>query len=263
MFMDIKNKNILITGSNRGIGLAFTHMVAREGAHLQLVVRKKDESFESQLKNELINEGAASVQFRIADLSLRSDVDRLLNELKNESIDILFNNAGLLTGGLLEEQTVDDIYKMLQVNVSSLIHLTNGLLPQMLQRKTGKIINNSSVSAFMHFPCSSTYSASKAAVVAFSNCLHAELRGTGVSVLCLITPGIKTRMFDEIETKFGKNFEVPTDAMSPDKYALQVKKAIQSDAAYLTPKGTTGVGLFIAKHMPSLFIRAAQTQFHR
>jgi len=115
----------------------------------------------------------------------------------------------------------------------------------------------------MHFPCATTYAASKAAVLAFTNCLQAELRGTGVSTLCLLTPGIQTRMFAEIETKYGKNLEVPTDAISPEKYAEQVFAAIQSDQPMLEPSGVTGLGLAISRYLPGLFRQAALSRFQR
>src|SRR5690606_27324673 len=122
-----------------------------------------------EILKELKNEGAKSVTIWEADLSTRDGVQNLLDKLADTPIDILFNNAGILTGGLLETQNLDEVYKMFQINVNSLVHLTHGLLPGMLSRKRGKIINNSSVSAYMNFPSASTYSASKAAVAAFTN----------------------------------------------------------------------------------------------
>lgn len=198
--MNIKAARIAVTGGNRGIGLAFAEMVAAEGAHVVMVSRSLDEN----LKKNLLKKGALSVTLVKADLSTREAVQSLSEELVKMEIDILFNNAGLLTGGLIEEQSLDEIYAMFQVNLNALIHLTRAVIPGMIQRGRGKIINNSSVSAFMHFPCASTYAASKAAVVAFTDCIEMELAGTGVSTLCLITPGIKTRMFDEIEIKYAK-----------------------------------------------------------
>lgn len=178
-------------------------------------------------------------------------------------MELKFNNAGLLTGGLLEDQPLDEIYSMFQVNLIALVHLTRALLPGMIQRKHGKIINNSSVSAFMHFPCASTYAASKAAVVAFTNCLHAELEGTGVTTLCLITPGVKTRMFAEIDKKYSKNFEIPMASISPEEYAQQIKKKILIDEIDLRPSGSTGAGLWIAKYLPSVFRNEMRKRFHR
>lgn len=257
--MQIKKSHFLITGANRGIGLATAEMAATEGAHLHLVVRTKD----SELERKLINLGASSVQSWETDLSIKEDVSVLIEQLREQRIDILFNNAGLLTGGLLEEQILNDIYSMFQVNICSLVHLTHALLPPMIKRGSGKIINNSSVSALMHFPCASTYAASKAAVWAFTDCLQAELRGTGVSALCLITPGIKTRMFDDISSKYGKNFNLPLDSISPEDYSLLIKEAILDDRPILLPHGKTRIGLGFAKFMPSIFNQLISAYFKR
>jgi uncharacterized protein len=257
--MRIREQNFLVTGANRGIGLAVAKMAAAERAHLHLVSRSQIDDISA----ELLQLGAASVQVHLADLSSRDGVEQLIYNLKNHPIDILFNNAGLLTGGLIENQPLDEIYSMFQVNVNALVHLTRALIPGMVQRGRGKIINNASVSAFMHFPCASTYAASKAAVVAFTDCIQAELKNTGVSTLCLVTPGIKTRMFDEIDVKYSKNFEVPTDSITPDEYAIQIKEKILNDDTYLLPGGTTGLGLWLSKYTPSLFRKEIQKRFKR
>lgn len=259
--MEIRGAQVLITGANRGIGRALARMCAEDRAHLHLVVRKED----AELQEELIRVGAASARFWIADLSTREGTEDLVQRLQKQEIDILINNAGQLTGGLIEDQPLDEIYKMFQVNVLSLVHLTHGILPGMLSRGRGKIVNNSSVSALMHFPCASTYAASKAAVLAFTECLRAELKGSPVTSLCLITPGIRTRMFDEIAVKYGKNIDVPkdNDAMPPAKYAQIVREAILLDLELLEPKGMTGIGLKVAKHLPGVFRWGVDRRFHR
>lgn len=257
--MKIDNSHVLITGSNRGIGLALAKEMAKRKAHLQLQMRSEVPG----LTQELLSLGAASVKIWLVDLGERNRIDEWLTSLKKHNIHILVNNAGQLTGGLLEEQTLDDIISMFQVNVNALVHLTHGLLPGMIARGGGKIVNHSSVSAIMHFPCASTYAASKAAVLAFSNCLRAELSGTGVTVLCLVTPGIQTRMFRQIEEKYGKNFEVPKDSISPESYSVQICDAIEKEKDTLSPSGATGLGLAIARHVPWLFNRAAASRFHR
>lgn len=257
--MNIKGQHFLITGGNRGIGWGVAKMAAQEKAHVHIVSRNPD----TKLADELVQLGAASAKLWPADLSSKQGVEKLVQDLGKQQIDILFNNAGQLTGGLIEEQPLDEIYSMFQVNINAVVHLTRALIPGMVARKNGKIINNASVSAIMHFPCASTYAASKAAVVAFTDCISAELKGTGVSTLCLITPGIKTRMFDDIETKYAKNFDVPQDSISTEQYADQIKKCILNDSLMLTPSGATAVGLFVAKYIPSLFNREVSRRFHR
>ncbi|MBO9665993.1 MAG: SDR family NAD(P)-dependent oxidoreductase [Bdellovibrio sp.] len=258
--MEIANRHILITGASRGIGRAFAKMCAEDKANLHIVVRN---AVDEDLIKELETAGAKSINTLLADLSSRQGVEQLLEQLKDTPIDILFNNAGLLTGGLLEEQSLDDIYNMFQVNLNTTVHLTRGLLPGMLSRKRGKIINNSSVAAYMHFPSASTYAASKAAVAAFTDCLRTELRDTGVTTLLLITPGIKTRMFKEIEDLYGKTFQIPTEALSPAKYVQMIREAILHDLEVLEPSGLTGVGLKIAKYVKPLFDFEVARRFKR
>lgn len=257
--MQIKNSTILITGASGGIGFALAIEAAKRGAHLHLQGRK----FAETQKSFLLNSGAPSIRFWTVDFSLREEVENFLGDLKDTPIDILINNAGQLTGGLIENQSLDEIYSMFQVNLMAVIQLTQGLLPKMLKQKKGKVVNNSSVSSVMHFPCASTYAASKAAVVAFTNCIEAELRGTGVSTLTLITPGVKTEMFDDIALKYGKNLETPKDAVSPEKYAVDVCNAIEADKRVLLPKNATRIGLILATYVPGLFNRAVATRFHR
>ncbi len=257
--MQISGKSILITGANRGIGLAVAKACAHEKAKLILAVRKQDVNLISTLKKL----GAESIEIIESDLISRDGVNSLIEKIKNSQIDILFNNAGLLTGGLLEEQPLDDIYNMFQVNLNALVHLTHAIVPRMIQQKSGKIINHSSVSAIMHFPCATTYAASKAAVWAFTDCLQQELNGTGVSTLCLFTPGIKTRMFDKIDDLYSKNFETPKDSITPEDYAEKILAAIRADSVYLKPEGATGVAFRLAQHSKALFNWATASRFHR
>jgi short-subunit dehydrogenase len=242
--MEIANRQILITGASRGIGRAFAKMCAEEKAHLHLVMRVSD----SSLVAELDKLGARSVTIWENDLGQRQGVEDLIQGLADAPIDILFNNAGLLTGGLLEQQSLEDIYNLMQVNVTALIHLTRGILPGMLKRKRGKIINHSSIAAYIHFPCASTYAASKAAVSAFTECLRLELKGTGVSTLLLVTPSVKTHMTDQIENLYSKHFKIPKKALQPAQYVKMIREAILHDLDILEPGGITGLGLKISRY---------------
>lgn len=257
--MEIANRHVLVTGASRGIGRAFAKLCAEDKAHVHVVVRKNDE----ELQKELEAAGAKSVTQWVADLSSREAIEKLLESLKDTQIDILFNNAGVLTGGLIEQQSVDDLYNLFQVNLNAAVHLTRGLLPGMLARRRGKIINNSSVSAYMHFPYASTYAASKAALVAFTDCIRMELKDTGVSTLLLVTPGVNTGTFQELERLQGANLSVLTEAMSPLKYVQMIREAILHDLDVLEPVGITGVGLKIAKYVKPLFDFGVAHRFKR
>lgn len=258
--MEIRNKNILVTGCNRGIGKAFAMMCAQEGAHLILANRNNN----SQLVQDLNAKGAASVVEYTVDLSDRKSRTSFLEQTQSLQIDILFNNAGLLTGGLFDQQSWEEIQSMLEVNVNALMHLTHAFLPRMLQKKSGKIINHASVSSVMHFPCATTYSAAKAAVLAFTRCLQPELKGTGVSTLALVTPGIDTDMFRDIPKKYGSHLDLTAvKGMNAAKYAEIIREAILEDLTELHPQGFTGLGLKLAQHTPSLFEKIISRGFKR
>ncbi len=259
--MQIKNEHIVVTGANGGIGKSFALMCAKEKAIIHLVVRKRNEILIEEVKKA----GAKEVFSWEADLSIYEDIEDLIKNLNKFPISILFNNAGLLTGGLIEEQPIADIYKMLQVNVNALIHLSRAMIPGMIERKSGKIINNSSVSAIMHFPCASTYAASKAAVAAFTDCIRLELKSKNVTTLLLITPGIKTKMFDNIATLYSENIKVPEESITSDEYALKIKKAIINDDDILMPPifSSTRLALSFSANFKKSFEKILSSQFRR
>lgn len=258
--MEISQARVLITGANRGIGLGLAEMFAENGAHLHLVNRTIDASLEKKLEKM----GAASVRISQVDLSNPKSIASFLEAHAKDPLDVLVNNAGQLTGGLLETQNLDEIYSLFQVNLTALVHLTHGLLPGMLARGKGKIVNNSSVSGMMYFPCASTYAASKAAVMAFTQSLEAELKGTGVSTLLLFTPGIETRMFNEIPKKYGKHLSLDLGkGIPPREYAETVKKLILSDATVYKPSGFERVGFTLAQHSPKIFQKLVGARFKR
>lgn len=260
--MDIEGKSILITGASRGIGQALARLAAQKSLSIHLVSRKPAESFEE----ELIALGAKSVRSWSLDLSDKEAIEDFIKVIKEQgvNIDILVNNAGQLTGGLIEDQPVDDIYQMLQVNLVGLIHLTRELLPEMLKLKEAKVVNNSSVSGMMFLPCASTYAASKAGVVAFTECIKQELRETSVSTLLLVTPGVETEMYRDIPSKYGKHLAVDLLKSIPaEKWAQTVFTAIEKDKDICWPKGSSRFGVGLGRHWPSLLERVVQSKFRR
>src|SRR5436190_18265138 len=152
--MDLSNTTALVTGANRGIGRAITEALAARGATVLAGVR--DPSAFAPLAN------AQPVPF---DLSSQDTIDEAVAALPQHP-DLLVNNAGLLTGGLIEEQDLDEIYVMFQVNLVAVTHLTARLLPAMVERGHGEIVNIATISGCAYFPAASTYAAATAGVVA-------------------------------------------------------------------------------------------------
>src|SRR3954447_9130991 len=246
--MELTHTTALVTGANRGIGRAITEALAARGADVLAGVRDP-ERFEPL-------DGARAVEL---DLSSRAAIDAGVEALPAQP-DLLVNNAGLMTGGLLEEQDLDDVYAMFQVNLVAVTHLTARLLPAMLARGRGKVVNNASISGYAHFPAASTYAAAKSGVVAFSESLRRELRGTGVGVLHLVTPGVRTDMLDATEEVYGRHLDTSAwESVEPDAWAARVVKAIEDDDSVLGPGGKTALAK-LASRGPAFLLDAASAR---
>ncbi len=259
--MDLTGRTALVTGSNRGIGRAILEALAREPLDLLLAGMRSPDSFEPPPV-----ERAKEVRPVRIDLGSREAVDESLAGLGEDAgrIDVIVNNAGLMTGGLLEEQDLDGIYAMFQANLVGLVHLTKALLPGMIERGAGKVVNNASISGYAYFPAATTYAASKAGVVAFTESLRRELRGTGVTTLHLVTPGVDTDMLDATEDAYGKHLDTSDwQKQPPEEWAAKVVNAIREDKTILGPGGRTAIAKLASRGPGFLMDRISDRMFSR
>ena len=248
--MILSDKTILVTGANRGIGRAIAEELAHHPVNLLLGMR----NLESYVPIE--NSYARNIKPIKLDLSSKESIDQSIGSIKNDikDLDILINNAGQFVAGPLQKQNLDEIYSLFQVNIVGLIHLTHSLLPILLARKQAKIVNNASIAGYAYLPDNSTYSATKAAVVAFSESLRRELENTRVGVLHLVTPGVDTEMMKKVENTFSRNNKpIDLKKISPEKWAKKVVHAIESNKNILSPSGSTEL-LKIISHGPPLLV---------
>ena len=233
--MDLTGRTALVTGSNRGIGRAILEALAKEPLDLLLAGMRSPDKYEATPVAR-----AKEVRPVRMDLSSRESIEESCTELGDAlgQIDVIVNNAGLVTGGLLEEQDLDDVYAMFQVNLVAVVQLTQAVLPGMIERGSGLIVNNASISGYAYFPAASTYAASKAGVVAFTESLRRELKDTGVSTLHLVTPGVDTGMLDATEDAYGRYMDTSEwEKQDPDEWANKVLEAIRDDRTILGPGG--------------------------
>ena len=200
------------------------------------------------------------------DLSSRESIDSCVDALGDdlEKIDLLVNNAGQMTGGLLEEQDMGEVYSMFQANLIAVAHLTHRLLPHMLANGRGKVVNNASISGYAYFPAATTYAASKAGVVALSESLRRELKGTGVDVLHLVTPGVNTDMLDATEDVYGRHIDTSRwEKVEPAEWAAKVLEAIENDDHVLGPGGRTAVAKLASRGPAFLLDSLSARMFSR
>ena len=252
--MNLNGITALVTGANRGIGRAIAEELAQAPLGLLLAGTRTPAEMRPI-------EAACEVRPVAVDLSSRESIEESIRDLP--PVDLLVNNAGRLTGGLLEEQELDDVYAMFQVNLVGLIHLTRAVLPGMLERGRGKIVNNASISGYAYLPATSTYAAAKAGVVGFSESLRRELAGTGVSVLHLVTPGVDTEMGDATLEMWGRHMDTSGWEMQPaGEWAAKVVKAIRDDDAVVGPGGRLALAK-LASRGPALLLDGVSSRIFK
>lgn len=175
----------LITGASTGIGLEIAHRLARRGEALVITARSAPTL--EEVAAELRRLGSPEVTVLPADLATASGAGALLEQLAARGlvIDTLVNNAGFGAVGAVVELEEKEQLEMIQLNVTSLVHLTRRLVPGMVARGRGHIMNVASVAGFQPGPWMAVYYATKAFVVSFSEALGSELRDTRVTVTTL------------------------------------------------------------------------------
>jgi len=185
----------LVTGASAGIGAAYARALAAQGTHLVLVARSVERL--EKLAQECRADYGVEVEVIAADLCNPSQLAHVESRLnRSPRLDLVVNNAGMGTFGAFHEHGVDDEMREIDLNVTAVVRLTHAAVTSMTRHGSGTILNMSSIMALAPFPGSATYAASKAFVRSFSEALHEELRGTGVTVTAAL-PGIVATEFME------------------------------------------------------------------
>jgi short-subunit dehydrogenase len=176
----------LVTGASTGLGAEFAKLCAAGGYHVVLVARSAARL--SELAAELAKTYGIAARPLPADLSDPAAPTEIFAKLNGTPVDILINNAGFGIRGPYAESDWKHDADLIQVNMVALAHLTRLVLPEMIQRRSGRILNIASTAAFVPGPFMALYYASKAFVLSFSEALSSEVEGTGVTVTVL-SPG--------------------------------------------------------------------------
>jgi len=205
----LRGKTVLITGSSRGLGLALAEEFGRQGARIVLTARDADEL---QRAHQLLLEidavaGPQDTLVIPADLRKQEDVEELIRRATEAwgQVDVLVNNAGVITVGPVENQAAQVFRDVMDSNFFTGLNCTFSVLPAMLKRGTGTIVNITSIGGKLAVPHLLPYTASKFAAVGFSEGLHAEMRSKGIHVLT-VCPGLM-RTGSHLNAIFSGNAE--------------------------------------------------------
>ena len=255
--MKLHDCNALITGASAGIGREFARQLAGRARSMILAARRDERLIElaDQLQRE---HPKLVVHVRKVDLADLEQLQAFLQSLSCEKleVDLLINNAGLGDSGRFAESDPDRNKEMTLLNVATLTLITRHLLPPMIAKRRGAILNVSSSAGFLPIPLSAVYAATKAYVTSFSEALRAELLGTGVSV-CALCPGPVVTEFQQVASRervkpnIGPQFLVVT----VEQVVRDALAALEADRPIVIPGFAMKLLMLIVRLMPMPVLR--------
>lgn len=242
------SETVLITGASSGIGLELAHVFAGDGSNLVLVSRRREKL--ERLALTLQQDHGVSVETLAFDLSDTSTPEALLEEVerRNLIIDVLVNNAGFGSIGHVADLDVSRQLDMIQVNITTLTHLTRLLLPAMIERDRGGVLNVGSTAGFQAGPNMAVYYATKAYVLSFTEGLAEELRDTSVKVSCLAPGPTRTEFGQEAGMEQSRLFAMGT--MEPHEVAKLGHRGLRDGQVVVVPGIRNRMGAVATKILP-------------
>ena len=240
----LKNKVAIITGASSGIGYATSLTLSKAGIRVAVGARRT-ERLQELVKQIIKNNGEILVQK--TDVTRKSDCDSLVNTIVEKwgKVDILINNAGLMPLSYFKNGKVEEWEQMIDVNIKGVLYCTSAVVPYMLEKKSGDIINISSVAGRIVFAGGSVYCATKHAIAALSEGLRKELSPTyNIRVTCIEPGAVETELLESItdESMTGfiqatKNMETlrSDDIANAILYAVQAPRHVNVNEILIRP----------------------------
>lgn len=227
----LKNKVAIITGASSGIGYATSLTLSKAGIRVAVGARRTERL--QELEKQIIkNNGEILVQK--TDVTRKSDCDSLVNTIVEKwgKVDILINNAGLMPLSYFKNGKVEEWEQMIDVNIKGVLYCTSAVVPYMLEKKSGHIINISSVAGRIVFAGGSVYCATKHAIAALSEGLRKELSPTyNIRVTCIEPGAVETELLESITDESMTGFIQATknmETLRSDDIANAILYAVQA-----------------------------------
>ncbi|MDG1719207.1 MAG: SDR family oxidoreductase [Flavobacteriales bacterium] len=218
--MNVKGKNIIITGGSLGIGKETARSLVEKGANVLITGRSESRLIEAKRYT-----GAKIIEFDISDHENISDNARKCIDILDGRIDVLINNAGIGVRRSVEELNIEDFLKVFNVNVFGLALFTKEIVPHMIKESYGTIINIGSTASLKGYKNGSIYSSSKFAVRCLTQCWQAELRPHNIRV-CQVNPSEVTTAFGNSERVERENVD---NKLTPKEISHSIISAIEMD----------------------------------
>lgn len=251
----MESRNVFITGASSGIGKATAYKFAEHGDNLILCARRKEKL--NEIAQDLKNKWRSHVTIYELDVTDYNAVEKVVNDLeKNDiKIDILVNNAGLASGlDKFQDSSIEDIEKMININLKGLLYVTRKIIPQMVGKNSGHIINMGSTAGIYAYEKAAVYCSSKAAVKTLSDGIRIDVIDTDIKITT-IQPGIVQTDFSEVrfhgdKEKASKIYEgiealLPEDIADTVLYVANQPKRVQiTDVTIMANQQGTGFNVY-------------------
>jgi uncharacterized protein len=238
----------LITGASSGIGECFARALAARGHNLVLVARSMDKL--SALADELRAKHNIQAVPLAFDLSVPAAGSAVAQALQKDGlrVDLLINNAGFGGRGEFWNLPLDRQSEMLRLNVLGVVELTHQLIPAMIERRQGAIINVSSTASFQPVAYTSTYAATKAFVTSFSMAITEELRPYGIKVVTLCPGGTRTNFFSAGD--YRRRSTLPGGLQPPEEVVAEALRALDRKGGLVIPRFLNKMSIFAQRLIP-------------
>jgi uncharacterized protein len=239
---------VVVTGASAGIGEALAAELAARGHDLVLVARRRDKL--RSLARALREREGVDVEIRPADLADRDDRAALIAELRPRALAGLCNNAGLGSFGRYLDTDPEHLTALIELNVAALNDLTAAVLPGMVQRGEGAVLNVASILGHGPQPYNAAYAATKAFSIALSEAVHAELGGTGVSVTALSPGPVRTDIYAASNAEDVRGIGPGILWQEPDEVARAAVDAMERGARTDVPGLVNVLAAAGARYLP-------------
>jgi short-subunit dehydrogenase len=239
----------LVTGASSGLGALFAQRLAARG--MSVIIAGRDRGRLEKVAERVLGEApAVSVESAIVDLARPEGVADLLETVGERPVEVLVNNAGFGTYGAFADADADRELQLVAVNVAAVVALTRALLPGMLERRSGGVLNVASTIAFQPAPRQAVYGASKAFVLSFSEAVRAETRRTGVHITAVAPGPTRTRFVADLDAPEASRTRVYRRLGDPEPVVDAGLRALERDRSVVVPGWSNALTARAARLLP-------------